>query len=1509
MRLTQDYTDESRYQTHSYVSSYVTYIDGKFSMPETCAIGLEIAAQQFGNTIPERMALWDGYNAVHIPSNYDPIARTYSGAWNGTFTTGWTNNPAWWLYELSTNSDMNPRACDPSRVDKWELYEIAKYCDQMIDNGAGGTEPRFTLNMVIGAQEDAFKLISAIASSCHTMVYWGPGAVSFSQDRPGDVTHIAHTGNVIDGLFTYTGTARSSRHSVSRVTWNDPSNFYQPSIAIFEDPEMVGDFGWIAKDEVAVGCTSYGQAIRQAKWTVDTEKNQYDVLTFKGGFYWADCRPGNIIEVQDPWYAGVHFGGKVASATSTSITFDRPVTFTGSSYSIQVVLSDGTVEERALGTLSGTYSTVTVSAWSSIPEPNADWVITATSVNPRQFRVLANVYDKNIFEITALFHDPNKYARIEQGIFVDPPSYTDLPTGALPAPTGLAAKVYSYEENNNFLQAILFSWTPVDDIRVTFYEVQVDEGQTGTWQGAWPTNNTSTSSIDIFPTKTATYNLRVRSMGMGTPSKWATLIGTGVEYTGHPPDVSNLRTRDGGATFSGRDCGILWDTVIGQDFFPRSRFDYYELEIQDPITHAVKRTVQCKTEEFTYTWGMNSDDFGAASRSFRVSVVAVDIFGNKSETPAILDATNPAPSMAGYTPSTDAMFTGMSIYWKTFTVQDPDFERYEVRVEASDHVITPTPSSIATVAGFVSAPADGYFYAVPVDSPDVVYYYCQVIPWDVFGAGAASNVTYGVSDPSDLITILEGQISESQLTADLLAQIENAGVEDMDIIAAMANGNWPTAYNAATNYALGDWCSYDNGSTNDVYVVKLETPTAGIVPTNTTYWRKAYEIVQTFFDRKKVDDVLSSDINTLDGAIQLRALKGTLTDQNYTLAAAEQDISAVEGAITSKVWMSDIDLANEEVYTVQSEVAQKANEWTVKIDANGNCVGMGLIAYPNWSDKVTYAHPSMVYYASTGLVYKTKSAPPKGTVPTNTTYWQSTVTSKDQVIFRTTTFAIVHGDTPTDLKYPFMIGQTPAGTTVGINGQMVVDGTISADSIRTEELYIPYSQITGTPTNTNFLIRASGASSSSGTTSYLKTGDGVTTIFGPTTSPATGTSWNLAIYDCTTDAWVHREAFNIYTTPSKAEALYNLINANYYDPRYLIALFTNDEPRKNVFSDTLTYDPSFIQTLIDLGATRQFLNSTDFKIRSAYVLLGKWHQGEGRGFQWYAGTTDNSSSAQINLTVGIDRYRKEWVQVTPPHVAPNVGITPFRMQAPPAGTPGLWLQPSQMGYYNGSEWRAYIQSDGKFYFGGETGKYLWYNGSTLAIRGALVADDITSGTLSADRITAGTLHANKITANTIDYGQIYTSGTSGAVSTVWNYIPGFDITISNATVSDIGSVYANVDLNDKIIVGGYAAMIPTDGYSYASGYIAIERILNSVSTWIGAISSSQSPYRYAYNNICILDVPNGTGTAQYRFWASGKAWHLRGIVGDDDFTYNGFVENSSNHTVTNRRFWATRFRR
>jgi predicted phage tail protein len=1499
-RYSDDHEETSNIQDKTMFAGYTEIVNSKFSWPYVHHVGLVIDASQFGNSVPSCEFEFDGQALCYVPSNYDPVARTYSGIWDGTFKFAYTDNPAWCWYTSAINWRWGARV-DPSIINKWVIYEIGKYCDYAVPDGEGGTRPRFTLNVNMETQDEAYNVMNDIASAFMAMPFWGAGAVNLSQDWEDTVYKYFGPQNVIDGKFSYSSTALKARHSVAHVSFKDPDDEYRDAIEVYEDPEMILRYGWNPVSVTRFGCTNRNEARTHGKFIIETEKHCKETVVFVANLEGYDCLPGKILGIVDPKYMGIVASGRLVGVTANTATLDRPIDLDGGgTYTLTMMRP----EPLSLGegvppscTITNTITTVgtdkTTIQFSSdltdAPKPQSMWILRHATFNPREFKVLAH---KEIaphqYEITALEYDRGIYPVIFNGAaYEKPPNRTIIPTGEIAPPTNLLVEEKRIEISGITYLSLLVSWTHVPDPRVVYYEVQYSKAGQENWIEY---KSTSESSIDIYPLNIGDYDVRVRACGTGK-SVWAYARDNNLSGGATVPDVTGLNTTYGSYQFQGRDCEMVWNSVVN-DLFTASQLFVYEVVVKDSSTDAVKRTEYVSVERYVYTYEKNKEDFGGTpSRTIKFEVKAMDRFDNLSTTAAIATISNPAPTMAGYSPTTDPQFTGMSVSWKTFTVTDPDLSRFEIRIQESSNIFSPAPTELPHLSGTIvtayqQAGADGYFHPVPVRTPDVVYFYAQVIPWDAFGVGVASNVVYGVADPNDLLTILEGQISESQLTADLLAQIENAGIEDMDIIAAMANGVWPTPYAAGINYSLGQWCSYNNAGIDDVYVVKLETPSAGIVPTNTTYWRKAHQIVQTFYDQKKVEDVLSADITAAEGDIQLRALKGTLSDPNYTLSAAEMDISAVEGAITSKVWMSDVDVVSGQVYSVQSEVAQKNNEWTVKVDANGNCVGMGLIAYPNWSAQVTYAHPSMVYYASTAKVYKTKSAPPKGTVPTNTTYWSETATTKDQVIFRTTTFAIVHGDTPTDLKYPFMVGQTPAGSTVGINGQLVVSDSISAASIKTEELYIPYGQITDAPVDKTFLIRASGSYSSSGVDSYLKTGDGVTTIFGPSTIPnATGRSWNLAVYDCTTDAWVKLERFDIYTTASRASDLYGLINGNYTDPRYLIALFTNDEPRTNVLSGTLTYASEFIQTLIDLGATRQFLNSTDFKFRSAYVLLGKWHQGEGRGLQWYAGATDSSASAQINLTVGIDRYRKEWVQVTTPNVAPNgSAITPFRMQPPPASAPGLWLQPTQMGYWNGTEWRAAIDSTGKFYFAGETGKYISYNGTTLTIRGSMYADDITAGSLSVDRLTA----------NSINYDKIYTSGVDGAITNCSYEFPSNSYGVNCSSIQWIATVTFNVPYESKVLITGYIACQTLSTCFEGSCWTSIERMhweyYNGYYQWVsqGYIAASTSSiyeaYQYMYGNISIADVPLLSGDYQYRLKMSAYAYE--GSYDNRQITYN-----------------------
>ncbi len=332
-------------------ASYATITYAKLTMPNTAALGIRLAARQFGSQIPTISMLVYGKCDLKIPSNYDPRARTYTGAWDGTFKTGWTDNPAWIYYDLATSPRYGLGDYVKSwNIDKWALYEAARYCDELVPNGTGGYEPRWRFTGVLQTQEEAIHVLNSIASSFVSMPYYGSGIITLAQDRPTKPTHIANPTNVIDGLFHYTGTGNASRCSVVYVTWNDPTDHYRTNVEIVDDPELVRELGWKKKDYLAVGCTSRSQAIRMGRYILYTEKVCPEGVTFQSGLDFADCAPGCVIKASDPAYMGVDWNGRLQSnCTPTRLFLDKPVTLdAGNTYTASVVLPSGKVEEKAV---------------------------------------------------------------------------------------------------------------------------------------------------------------------------------------------------------------------------------------------------------------------------------------------------------------------------------------------------------------------------------------------------------------------------------------------------------------------------------------------------------------------------------------------------------------------------------------------------------------------------------------------------------------------------------------------------------------------------------------------------------------------------------------------------------------------------------------------------------------------------------------------------------------------------------------------------------------------------------------------------------------------------------------------------------------------------------------------------------------------------------------------------------------------------------------------------------
>jgi len=531
-RITPDST-KANLRNQTWWASYTEIIDSKLRYPNTALVAIQIDAKQF-QSIPRR-----GYHIrglrVQVPSNYDPLTRTYTGVWDGAFKIAWTDNPVWCFYDLLTHERYGlGHYIDATMVDKWALYEIAQYCDQPVPDGFGGTEPRFTCNLYLQTREEAHTVLSHMASIFRGMIWWSQGTLSAVQDAPADPAALFTAANVIDGAFTYSGSSGRQRHTVALVSWNDPSDHYRRHIEYVEDPDGIARYGVRETEIVAIGCTSRGQAHRAGRWLLYTERLATDTITFRTGLQGVAVWPGAIIQVADPFRAGKRLGGRVVSATADQVTLDDPVTLsTGNSYELSVQLPDGSVETRAVTTGIGTHDTLQLAApYSAAPQPQAVWILAASDLAPTLWRVVSMAeVEPTIVEITALAHDPGKYDAIEQGIQLEQPPVTDF--CRKDPPTGLAAATSA--------GGLLVSWDAVPDAER--YEIVYQHEQDNP-----VTADTPFPSYTISPAPSGLYTLSVRALRPWCrATDWATLAYTTNRII-YEPDPAMLDQAALGAT-------------------------------------------------------------------------------------------------------------------------------------------------------------------------------------------------------------------------------------------------------------------------------------------------------------------------------------------------------------------------------------------------------------------------------------------------------------------------------------------------------------------------------------------------------------------------------------------------------------------------------------------------------------------------------------------------------------------------------------------------------------------------------------------------------------------------------------------------------------------------------------------------------------------------------------------------------------------------------------------------
>ncbi|STW98450.1 host specificity protein J [Kluyvera ascorbata] len=488
------------------LQSYTEVIDAKLRYPNTALLYIEFDSSQFNGSIPQ-ISCEPKMRVIRVPDNYDPETRSYLGTWTGAFKWAWTDNPAWVFYDLVLSDRFGlGNRLTAANIDKWSLYEVAQYCDQMVPDGKGGdgTEPRYTCNVYVQDRNDAYTVLRDFAAIFRGMTYWGGDQIVALADMPRDIDFSYTRANVVDGLFTYASSTTKTRYTTALVSWSDPDNAYADAMEPVFEQKLVARYGFNQLEMTAIGCTRQSEANRKGRWGILTN-NKDRVVTFSVGLDGNIPQPGYIIAVADELLSGKVTGGRVRSVNGRVIELDRVADAVAGDRLI-LNLPSGAAQSRTIQAINNNTVTVTT-AFSETPEAECVWVVESDELYAQQYRVVS-VADNNdgTFTISGAAHDPDKYARIDTGAIIDQRPISVIPPGNQSAPDDIAIGSYSTVQQGISVETLRATWSVVDN--AIAYEAQWRRDD-GNWVNV---PRSSTTSFEVESIYAGRYLVRVRAI-------------------------------------------------------------------------------------------------------------------------------------------------------------------------------------------------------------------------------------------------------------------------------------------------------------------------------------------------------------------------------------------------------------------------------------------------------------------------------------------------------------------------------------------------------------------------------------------------------------------------------------------------------------------------------------------------------------------------------------------------------------------------------------------------------------------------------------------------------------------------------------------------------------------------------------------------------------------------------------------------------------------------------------
>ncbi len=562
VRVSADETTSKKVSS-TFFTSFTEIQTEKLAYPNSALVGLRFSSKQFQN-IPRRKYLIRG-TKVRIPSNgtVDTTTHlgriTYSGLFDGTLSAAtWTSDPAWCLFDLLTDTRYGCGVPEAS-LDLFDFYEISRYCSELVDDGKGGQEPRFSLNLLLNTRNEVYNVIQQLTSIFRGISYYGAGSLVLRQDKPADSQYLLGPSNVVDGLFTYSGTAEKARHTCATVAWQSYDTLGEVEYEYVEDHDAVAKYGIVNKDVKAIGCYSQGQAHRLGKWLLTSERLLSETVSFAVSIdAGIAVTPGIVIDIADPLRAGTRRSGRVSSATTTVVTIDSDTDLSvnlSNSPTLSVLLPTGLVETKTISSISGTAITVS-EAFSQAPQAQAIYLIQTSDIQSQQYRVVsvAEGGDGTV-GVTAVAYNESIYANVEQDIELTTRDISNLSTTPN-APEGLSGTEFLYEEGQTVHTGFDLSWQH-DRLNVNEFTVKykIDDDN-------FTEINTSNPSVTLRALRSGTLTAQIRAKNyLGKQSSTASATFELVGKTAVPGEVQNLSIE----AISANSARLRWDKTVDLD--------------------------------------------------------------------------------------------------------------------------------------------------------------------------------------------------------------------------------------------------------------------------------------------------------------------------------------------------------------------------------------------------------------------------------------------------------------------------------------------------------------------------------------------------------------------------------------------------------------------------------------------------------------------------------------------------------------------------------------------------------------------------------------------------------------------------------------------------------------------------------------------------------------------------------------------------------------------------------